>query len=267
MRKGEEEIRTPERLKEVMETYLTGVSEYVLDVETTGLDVYNDILVGICLYNPDLPSFYVPFNHTDLQNKRVEGQMTEEECKAVMLPYLANGSLKCINHNIKFDDTLIDKSEYDFDIWLQRGCGSEAIDSMLGITGFSSMTNEQLQKFVGKGGRQYNFISAGVAKGKGFSGEVICNIYAPKGTKMIYAEPFSYYSGADYDTSGFDDWDGTKKQSTFGGESEMIIQRGAYYRITKIEKSGYTTYIDMEVVLDKGYDKFQQRGAFKGLER
>ena len=26
---------------------------------------------------------------------------------------------------------------------------------------------------------------------------------------------------------------GTKKQSTFGGESEMIIQRGAYYRITK----------------------------------
>ena len=47
--------------------------------------------------------------------------------------------------------TLIDKSEYDFDIWLQRGCGSEAIDSMLGITGFSSMTNEQLQKFVGKG--------------------------------------------------------------------------------------------------------------------
>lgn len=52
-------------------------------------------------------SFYVPFNHTDLQNKRVEGQMTEEECKAVMLPYLANGSLKCINHNIKFDDKVV----------------------------------------------------------------------------------------------------------------------------------------------------------------
>lgn len=102
-----EVIRTPERLKEVMETYVSGIGEYVLDVETTGLDVYNDILVGICLYNPDLPSFYVPFNHTDLQNKRVEGQMTEEECKAVMLPYLANGSLKCINHNIKFDDKVV----------------------------------------------------------------------------------------------------------------------------------------------------------------
>lgn len=160
--------------------------------------------------------------------------------------------------------TIIDKSEYDFDIWLQRGCGTEAIDSMLGIKNFGSMTEAELQKFVGKGGRQYNFISTGVAKGKGFSGDVVCNIYAPKGTKMMYAEPFSYYSGAEYDVSSFDCWDGKKKQSNFGYESEMIIQRGAYYRITKIEKSGYTTFIDMEVVLDKGYDKFQQRGDFKG---
>lgn len=105
---GEYEIiHTPERLKEFMETYVNGIGEYVLDVETTGLDVYNDILVGICLYNPDLPSAYVPFNHTDLQNRRVEGQMTEEECKEVMLPYLANENLKCINHNIKFDDKVV----------------------------------------------------------------------------------------------------------------------------------------------------------------
>lgn len=160
---------------------------------------------------------------------------------------------------------LIDKSEYDFDIWLQRGCGTEAIESMLEVKDLSSLSEEQLQKFVGKGGRQYNFISTGVAKGKGFSGNVVCNIYAPKGTKMLYAEPFSYYSGADYDTRDSSKmWDGKKKQNNFGYESEMIIQRGAYYRITKIEKVGYTTYIDMEVVLDKGYDKFQQRGAFKG---
>ena len=102
-----EVIRTPERLKEFMETYVNGLGEYVLDVETTGLDVYNDILVGICLYNPDLPSAYVPFNHTDLQNKRVDGQMTEEQVKEIMLPYLANDKLKCINHNIKFDDKVI----------------------------------------------------------------------------------------------------------------------------------------------------------------
>ena len=102
---GEYEIiRTPERLKEFMETYVNGIGEYVLDVETTGLDVYNDILVGICLYNPDLPSAYVPFNHTDLHNVRVKDQMTEEQVREIMIPYLANNDLKCINHNIKFDD-------------------------------------------------------------------------------------------------------------------------------------------------------------------
>lgn len=101
-----EVIRTPERLQE----YMSKAKEngaYILDVESTGLDVYHDILVGICLYTPDMPSAYVPFNHTDLENKRVEGQMTEEECKAVMLPYLADPDLKCINHNIKFDDKIL----------------------------------------------------------------------------------------------------------------------------------------------------------------
>jgi len=100
---GEVEIvRTPERLKEYMEYVRDHGKEYVVDVETTGLDVYKDILVGICLFAPDEPSAYVPFNHTDLENKRVAGQMTEEECRAVMLPYLADASLKVINHNIKF---------------------------------------------------------------------------------------------------------------------------------------------------------------------
>lgn len=95
-------IRTPERLKEFMET-AKKTGEYIVDVETTGLDIFNDILVGICLYVDGEPSAYVPFNHTDLQNRRVSGQMTEEECRAVMEPYLTDPSLKVINHNLKFD--------------------------------------------------------------------------------------------------------------------------------------------------------------------
>lgn len=71
-----ETIRTPERLKEYMD-HCTQSGEYVLDVETTGLDIYNDILVGICLYTPGETSAYVPFNHTDLQNIRLEDLMSE----------------------------------------------------------------------------------------------------------------------------------------------------------------------------------------------
>lgn len=98
-----ETIRTPERLKEYMD-HCKQSGEYVLDVETTGLDIYNDILVGICLYTPGETSAYVPFNHTDLQNVRVADQMSEEQVRDILLPYLQDQELRCINHNIKFDN-------------------------------------------------------------------------------------------------------------------------------------------------------------------
>lgn len=100
---GVETIRTPERLKEYMD-HCKQSGEYVLDVETTGLDIYNDILVGICLYTPGETSAYVPFNHTDLQNVRVADQMSEEQVRDIMLPCLQDQELRCINHNIKFDN-------------------------------------------------------------------------------------------------------------------------------------------------------------------
>lgn len=98
-----ETIRTPERLKEYMD-HCKQSGEYVLDVETTGLDIYNDILVGICLYTPGETSAYVPFNHTDLQNVRVADQMSEEQVRDIMFPCLQDQELRCINHNIKFDN-------------------------------------------------------------------------------------------------------------------------------------------------------------------
>ena len=98
-----ETIRTPERLREYMD-HCKQSGEYVLDVETTGLDIYNDILVGICLYTPGETSAYVPFNHTDLQNVRVVDQMSEEQVRDIVIPYLQDQELRCINHNIKFDN-------------------------------------------------------------------------------------------------------------------------------------------------------------------
>lgn len=98
-----ETIRTPERLKEYMD-HCKQSGEYVLDVETTGLDIYNDILVGICLYTPGETSAYVPFNHTDLQNVRVADQMSEEQVRDIVIPYLQDQELRCINHHIKFDN-------------------------------------------------------------------------------------------------------------------------------------------------------------------
>jgi len=156
---------------------------------------------------------------------------------------------------IRHMTNLISQSTYDFDMWLQRGCGGNAMESFLGLSPdtFKYMSDSELQQFVGRSNRMYSFTSTGVAKGKGFSGDCILNIYAPQGTQMMYAEPFSAFGRG----SGLH-WDGVSTQSSFGYESEMIIQRGASYTITKIEKSGSTIYIDMEVHPEQGYDLIQQ---------
>lgn len=162
---------------------------------------------------------------------------------------------------IKSMTDIIGKSTYDFDVWLQRGCGTEAIESFLGLPNgtLGRMTHDQLQQFVDRESRIFSFTSTGVAKGKGFSGNVIMNIYAPKGTQMMYAEPFSAFGNG-----GGKSWNGIDPQSTFGYESEMIIQRGAYYRITKIEKSNGTIYIDLEVHPEKGYEFVEDMPGYKG---
>ena len=162
---------------------------------------------------------------------------------------------------IKDMTEIISQSSYDFDVWLQRGCGTEAIESFLHLPNgtLGRMTQEQLQQFLGRDGRIYSFTSTGVAKGKGFSGNVIMNIYAPKGTQMMYAEPFSAFGNG-----GGKSWDGISSQSTFGYESEMIIQRGASYTITKIEKTGGTIFIDVEVHPEQGYEFVEEMADYVG---
>lgn len=139
-------------------------------------------------------------------------------------------------------ESIINKSYYDKDIWLQRGGGMVELKKY-GLTNYASATDAEIMALVGKEGTEGAFTSAGVAKGKGFGGNVITNIYVPRGTKMMYAEPYSSFGNG----SGRS-WDGIAKQSTFGSESEIILQRGTTFRVTKVEKSGNTWYIDVEVI-------------------
>lgn len=139
-------------------------------------------------------------------------------------------------------ERIINKSYYDKDIWLQRGVGMVELKKY-GLSNYATATDAEIMALVGKEGTEGAFTSAGVAKGKGLGGNVITNIYAPRGTKMMYAEPYSSFGNG----SGRS-WDGIAKQSTFGSESEIILQRGTTFRVTKVEKSGNTWYIDVEVI-------------------
>lgn len=139
-------------------------------------------------------------------------------------------------------ESIIDKSYYDKDIWLQRGGGMVELKKY-GLSNYAYASDSEIMALVGKEGTEGAFTSAGVAKGKGFGGKVITNIYAPRGTKMMYTEPYSAFGDGAGRT-----WDGIAKQTSFGSESEIILQRGTTYRITKVEKKGSTWYIDVEVI-------------------
>ncbi len=144
---------------------------------------------------------------------------------------------------------IIEKSTYQEDFWLQRGCRFSGMDKFFNIpmdklkyASQSELEALLLQKEV----TEYGFCSCGVAKGKGFSGDIILNIYAPSGTQMMYVEPFSAFGNG-----GGKSWDGLKPQSSFGQESEIILQQGTTFRVTKVEKTPGTIYIDLEVIGQK----------------
>ncbi|MDR2058055.1 MAG: ADP-ribosyltransferase, partial [Dysgonamonadaceae bacterium] len=152
--------------------------------------------------------------------------------------------------NIKSLTGLIDRSVSKKDVWLQRGIETkQGTSNFLGLginaSKLNAMSKTELQSMVGKIVRDDAFVSCGSMKGVGFNGDIL-NIYCPRGTKMIYSEPFSVYNGDALTTNNL--WDGKTKYE-FGGEMETIIQRGSYFRITKIERNPHgKLYIDCEVV-------------------
>lgn len=137
----------------------------------------------------------------------------------------------------------IEKNELPTDMWFTRGDdGMKVIESRIKFAGGSMPNN--LQDLVGMEMQEGAFMSTGSRKGKGFNTRsVIMNIYAPKGTKAAYVEPFSAFGCGDKRS-----WDGVSRFSTYSSEHETLFQRGTRMRITKVYEEGGKTYIDCEVI-------------------
>lgn len=135
--------------------------------------------------------------------------------------------------DIKNLTSLMKKSDYPFDCWLQRGAKPDQLENLMGLPeGWHRKTEKEIKKLLeGKDYINPAFTSCAVDKGAGFSGTVISNFYCPKGTKMLYCAPFSEYPR----------------------EHEMLLQRGAHFRIIKAEVKYETIYLDIEVHPELGY--------------
>lgn len=153
------------------------------------------------------------------------------------------------------------------DMWFQRG--DDDLEALFGRLGFAGVTVPDevrrntyvpsdiaddfvasLQQFVGQICTDGGFLSLGSAKGQGMRKPVIVNVFVPKGTAIMYLEPFSAFGNGVCSAS----WDGKSRCRVFEGEFESLLQRGTQMRITKIYKGPdlrhkrEVIYIDAEVV-------------------
>lgn len=153
----------------------------------------------------------------------------------------------------------IGKSPYGHGTWPVRGCGHNAMGPFFGIgaSGLYPMGTDGLKSLVGMSNRIQSFVSTGTAAGGGFSGKpVAVETYCPAGSEMMYAEPFSAFSGAG--CSGHSR-DGEKGRRSFGHGSEMISQRGGYYTATGVYKGDDgKVHVVLGLHPEQGYDKFRQ---------
>ena len=157
--------------------------------------------------------------------------------------YYGSQKRKAFERDVNNITSYIDKSELPCDMWFTRGDdGLGVIESRIKFAGGTMPTD--LQGLVGKVMQEGGFMSTGSRKGQGFGYKsVIINVYAPKGTKAAYVEPFSEYGNGAKRA-----WNGKDRFKTFSDEHETLFQRGTKMRITKVYQNNGKTYIDCEVI-------------------
>lgn len=157
--------------------------------------------------------------------------------------YVGHQSRAQFEEKVKYITKYIERNELPEDMWFMRGDGDiSVIRSRIEFAGGTWPSD--LQDLVGMTMQEGGFMSTGSRKGGGFKNKsVIINIFAPKGTKAAYVEPFSAFGcGAD------SQWDGVQKFFSFSSEQETLFQRGTKMRIIKVHEQYGITYIDVEVI-------------------
>ena len=84
-------VESAEALRGVVEKLL-GATEFCFDTETTGLDLFNDRIVGLSLAVEPHRAWYVPFTPG-----------VEAEYAAIIRPLFESEQIAKIGQNIKFD--------------------------------------------------------------------------------------------------------------------------------------------------------------------
>lgn len=94
------------RDEETLKNYFDKVIEdgiIAIDTETNGLDTFNGILAGICIYSPSQKAAYIPVHHVSyITGQEISNQLKEDIIKKYF-SLLKDNDVKVIMHNASFD--------------------------------------------------------------------------------------------------------------------------------------------------------------------
>lgn len=126
---------------------------------------------------------------------------------------------------IKQATSALKKAKLPRDTITRRGSNYNMLDDL----GLGSVTKENKNKFIGKRVIDKGFTSTSPAPNGGFSGSIEYVIKVPKGSHAMYIDSISRYSG----------------------EEELLIQRGAQFKIEDIEFDKYGNVSKIFMSLEK----------------
>ncbi len=92
-------IYTAEELRRVV-AEISAASHFCFDLETTGLDMFGDRIVGLSLSIKEHEAWYIPFGHNADVRPRNE---IEAEYASILRPMFENESVAKVGQNMKFD--------------------------------------------------------------------------------------------------------------------------------------------------------------------
>lgn len=175
--------------------------------------------------------------------------------------YASRKAISTVEKDVEAITNALARSSVDQDVWIKRDEISAFMDYRFGIN-LDSFKGDP-SKLVGMIGTDDSFVSCGSCKRTSFGYKPVClNIYAPKGTRMMYCEPFSEYG--QYKKS----WDGVSKPTRLN-ENEVLLQRGTKFRIIKAEwnPSDSKWYIDLEIIEQdaRTISKYENDGGWHAI--
>ena len=97
-------VMNEDRLAEIVEDILRNETVIAVDTETTGVDVYTDVIVGFSITMPKMGRHvYVPTDHSKETLREGERNVPTDKALSIINPVLESDKVGKVMHNAKFD--------------------------------------------------------------------------------------------------------------------------------------------------------------------